>query len=91
METDAIEISAGLAVSVESSPTQIGKTHEGFYADYALKIASQTDISIISVGGYRSIQMIEDTLNKRNVIAISMPLLSFEKEVYRGRNKCTLK
>lgn len=69
---DAIEISAGLAVSTESSPTQIGKSKEGFYAEYAMKIASQVDIPIISVGGYRSIEMIEKALNQGKLKAISM-------------------
>ncbi len=70
---DAIEVSSGISVSAASSPTQMGqKKGEGFFAAGALDLADKVAIPVISVGGYRSIEAIEETLNRGNVAAISL-------------------
>lgn len=70
---DAIEISSGIGVSTESAPTQPSqKKIEGFFADGALSIADKITIPVISVGGYRSLAVIEEKLNQGNISAISL-------------------
>jgi len=70
---DAIEISSGIGVSTESTPTQPSqKKIEGFFADGALDVAAKVSIPVISVGGYRSIKTIEEKLNQGNIVAVSL-------------------
>lgn len=70
---DAIEISSGIGVSAESAPTQPNqKMVEGFFADGAFNIARKVTIPIISVGGYRSLAIIEKKLNQGDISAISL-------------------
>ena len=70
---DAIEISSGIGVNTESAPTQPNqKKIEGFFADGALNIASKVTTPVISVGGYRSLDVIEKKLNQGNISAISL-------------------
>lgn len=70
---DAIEISSGIGVSTESAPTQPSqKKIEGFFADGALDISHKVTTPVISVGGYRSLAVIEEKLNQGNISAISL-------------------
>lgn len=70
---DAIEISTGLSVSMESAPFQRPKTPTaGTFTQGALKIADSVSIPVISIGGYRTIEGIENVLNEGNLTAISM-------------------
>lgn len=70
---DAIEISSGLAIDQTSvpfqKPTDNGK---GTFTDTAAMIASQVSVPIISVGGYRSIEVIQSALNSSDITTISM-------------------
>lgn len=70
---DAIEISTGLAESMDSLPFQRPKSPTaGTFTQGALKIAAGVSIPVISVGGYRTIEGIEAVLNEGSLAAISM-------------------
>lgn len=70
---DAIEISSGLAVDRASVPFQKPVNNEkGTFTDTAAKIADQIAVPVISVGGYRTIEGIENVLNSSDITAISM-------------------
>lgn len=71
---NGIEVSGGIGVSSESAPTRIisNKNEKGTFSDYALSIADSVKATVISVGGYRTPDMIEQCLNKGKVEAISL-------------------
>lgn len=70
---DAVEISGGLSINLDSAPTQpLHKERQGFFADAACSIADQVSMPVISVGGYRSMAAIENVLNRGNVVAVSL-------------------
>ncbi|MDO4650112.1 MAG: NADH:flavin oxidoreductase [Eubacteriales bacterium] len=71
-EIDAIELTSGISVNPESAPTQPGRKEEGFFTEGALDIAGQITTAVISVGGYRSLDKIKETLNAGNIEAISI-------------------
>ena len=77
---NGIEVSCGLAISAESSSSQKieNENDEGIFGDNALMFAEKLKVPIISVGGYRTPELIEMWLNKGNIQAISMcrPLVS---------------
>lgn len=77
---NGIEVSSGLGLSRESAPAPKIKSaeEEGIFAQNALSIASQLSIPVISVGAYRTPQIIESWLNKGNIQAVSLcrPLIS---------------
>jgi len=71
---NAIEVSGGISVSRESASTRIvpNQNEKGTFSDYALTVANRVNASVISVGGYRAPDMIEQWLNKGKVEAISL-------------------
>lgn len=70
---DAIEISSGLAIDQTSVPFQKPNNNgNGVFTEVAAMIAEQVTVPIISVGGYRTIEGIENVLNSSNITAISM-------------------
>lgn len=70
---DAIEVSGGIGVSAESAPTRIGPNKEtGTFSDYGLLVADNVNATVISVGGYRAPDMIEQFLNRGKVEAVSL-------------------
>ena len=74
---DAVEVSSGIAIDKNSVPFQpakpvLNEEQEGFFAKGALRLSSAINISVISVGGYRTPAVIERYLNKGNIEAISM-------------------
>ena len=71
---NGIEISGGIAVSSESAPTRIisKENEKGTFSDYALSVAENVSTTVISVGGYRTQEMIEQWLNKGKIEAISL-------------------
>ncbi|MFV0361927.1 MAG: hypothetical protein ACK5LL_02425, partial [Suipraeoptans sp.] len=71
---NGIEVSGGIGVSAESAPTRIlsDKNEQGAFSEYALTIADSVNATVISVGGYRTANMIEQWLNKGNVNAFSL-------------------
>lgn len=68
---DAIEISGGVGMNAASSPSKPAAA-QGYFADSALRIAAQVDAAIISVGGYRTANFVEEMLNKGRIEAVSM-------------------
>lgn len=71
---NGIEVSGGIGVSVESAPTRIAskQNEKGTFSEYALSIADSVNATVISVGGYRTPDMIEQWLNKGKVEAVSL-------------------
>lgn len=71
---NAIEISSGIGLNRASGPakTIVTPEDEGSYVEGALKIAEQVQISILSVGGFRTPEIIEQKLNQGNIAAISI-------------------
>ena len=71
---DGIEVSGGIALSAESSPTRVfsGKNDAGTFSDYALAIADKVKASVISVAGYRNPDVIAQWLNQGKIEAVSL-------------------
>ncbi|MDR1320975.1 MAG: NADH:flavin oxidoreductase [Gracilibacteraceae bacterium] len=71
---DALELSAGLGVDRGNSPSRSVETEgEGYFAAVSQKAAdSVPEVSIVRVGGYRSIGAIEDVLSKSGADAVSL-------------------
>ena len=71
---DAIELSGGAAGGKKR--TIQNKIHsyesEGYFSFYAVELGKIASIPIISVGGYRSLEKIEDVLQNKNIEAISL-------------------
>lgn len=74
LEINGIELSGGLGLSKKDSPVQmsINKNEKGTFADVALILAENVKATVISVGGYRRPDIIEEWLNKGKVEAISL-------------------
>lgn len=87
---DAIELSAGIGLNSQTSPAQrmTPNTPEGFFAEAAIRLADQIETPIISTGGYRTQESIENYLNKGNIAAIglSRPLISEPNLVKRWKD-----
>lgn len=71
---NGIEVSGGIGVSSESAPTRMTSNNDekGTFSDDALSIANNVAATVISVGGYRTPDMIEQWLNKGKMEAISL-------------------
>jgi 2,4-dienoyl-CoA reductase-like NADH-dependent reductase (Old Yellow Enzyme family) len=74
MGVDAIEVSGGIAVSKESSPAKSvqNEQQEGYFFKEALAIANKIEADVISVGGYRTPEILEQKLNAGNIKGISL-------------------
>jgi len=73
LRIDAIEVSSGLNVSRDSSasPRMVDGKLQSF-AEAGKNIASLVDAAVISVGGHRNSDIIEQFLNESRVAAVSM-------------------
>lgn len=69
---DAIEVSSGIGIDKASGSIQGGRRDEAFNAPYALKLADELHCAIISVGGYRSPEAVNDVLNRGKLAAVSL-------------------
>lgn len=71
---DAIEVSGGISLSLESAPIRAvsHKGQEGYFSREALAIAESVDTDIVSVGGYRSPELLEQKLNAGSIQGLSM-------------------
>lgn len=87
---DAIEVSGGLGISKQSTPSFVIKEEkdEGSFGDAALALAKALEIPVISVGGYRTPALLEEWLNKGGISAIAMsrPLISEPGLVQRWKH-----
>lgn len=74
MGINAIEVSGGAALSKSSTPVK--KIHsqeeEGYFLQEAAAISLQVPTDVISVGGYRTFEIVEHALNQGNIQAISL-------------------
>jgi 2,4-dienoyl-CoA reductase-like NADH-dependent reductase (Old Yellow Enzyme family) len=75
----AIEVSAGIReAELKSSKTGIAdEDSEGYLLDLAVRVKSEVDIPVISVGGFRTKSVMEAALKagKCDMIALSRPLI----------------
>ena len=74
MGLDAAEISGGIAMSKRSAPARrVSKQEdEAHFLPEALKIAENVSADVISVGGHRSPERMEEAINEGEVKAISL-------------------
>lgn len=71
---DAVETSGGLGMSAKTSPAQrvTGTAQEGYFAKAALRLAEKTRLPVITVGGYRTPEIMEQVLNRGRIEAVSL-------------------
>lgn len=71
---DGIEISGGIGISPESAAARkmSSSDKEGVFAQNAMQVAEKVNASVISVGCYRTPDIIEESLNKSKIQAISL-------------------
>lgn len=71
---DAIEVSGGISITPRSMSAQPvrSKLEEGHFYQEAKRIAETSTVDIISVGGYRTLELLEEKLNQSNIKAISL-------------------
>lgn len=72
-EIDSIEVS-GNGTSVRGIKAGI---NEGYFADFAVKLADEVKIPVICVGGWRSLEVMERILNHTRIelLSLSRPLI----------------
>jgi len=85
----AIELSAGLGFGRTTSPSKLiaSESEEGSFAPEALVMAEQASIPVISVGGFRTPDVMDEWLNKGRLEAIALcrPLICEPDLVKRWR------
>lgn len=71
---NGIELSAGVGISIESAPARrmSSSEGEGVFAQNAMQIAENVKASVISVGSHRTLEKMEEWLNKGEIQAISL-------------------
>ncbi|MBQ6131383.1 MAG: NADH:flavin oxidoreductase [Selenomonadaceae bacterium] len=83
------------SIEVSGNGTSVGGikagVNEGYFADFAAKLADEVKIPVICVGGWRSQQVMEEFLNKTRVelISLSRPLIrepDFPKKLFADKN-----
>ncbi|MBR6889303.1 MAG: NADH:flavin oxidoreductase [Selenomonadaceae bacterium] len=83
------------SIEVSGNGTSVGGikagVNEGYFADFAAKLADEVKIPIICVGGWRCRQVMEEFLNKTHVelISLSRPLIrepDLPKKLFADKN-----
>lgn len=71
---NAVELSGGLGLGAKTSPAQRVRetSQEGYFATAALRLAGQLSIPVITVGGYRTPEVMERILNEGRTEAVSL-------------------
>jgi 2,4-dienoyl-CoA reductase-like NADH-dependent reductase (Old Yellow Enzyme family) len=77
---DAIEISGGLPISPKTRPSQLGinkEEKEAYFQEEARALRKETDVTLILVGGNRSLHVAERLVNEgvADYISMSRPLI----------------
>ena len=100
-EIESLEIckmleAAGIdSIEVSGNGTSVGGikagVDEGYFGDFAAKLADEVNVPIICVGGWRSRQVMEKFLNQTNVelLSLSRPLVrepDFPKKLLADKN-----
>ena len=100
-EIESLEIckmleAAGIdSIEVSGNGTSVGGikagVDEGYFGDFAAKLADEVNVPIICVGGWRSRQVMEKFLNQTNVelLSLSRPLVrepDFPKKLFADKN-----
>jgi len=71
---NAIEITGGLSIS-KHSPSRVrikSKDEEAYHREFASEIAKTVDSPVIVVGGFRSLDVIEEVINDTEIAAVSL-------------------
>ena len=83
------------SIEVSGNGTSVGGiragVNEGYFGDFAAKLADEVEIPVICVGGWRSQQEMEKFLNQTHVelISLSRPLVrepDFPKKLFADKN-----
>lgn len=71
---DAVELSGGLGLSSKTNPAQRmpPASEEGYFSRAALNLAEKISAPVITVGGYRTPEVMEQVLNKGKIAAVSL-------------------
>ena len=100
-EDESLEICKMLAaagidsIEVSGNGTSVGGikagVNEGYFADFAARLADKVDVPIICVGGWRSRQIMENFLNQTQIelLSLSRPLVrepDFPKKLFSGES-----
>jgi 2,4-dienoyl-CoA reductase-like NADH-dependent reductase (Old Yellow Enzyme family) len=77
---DAIEVSGGLSISPKTLPSQLGinkEEKEAYFQEEARALRKETDVTLILVGGNRSLHVAERLVNEgvADYISMSRPLI----------------
>jgi 2,4-dienoyl-CoA reductase-like NADH-dependent reductase (Old Yellow Enzyme family) len=77
---DAIEVSGGLPINPKTMPSQLGinkKEKEAYFQEEARALRKETDVTLILVGGNRSLHVAERLVNEgvADYISMSRPLI----------------
>jgi 2,4-dienoyl-CoA reductase-like NADH-dependent reductase (Old Yellow Enzyme family) len=90
MAIDAIEVSGGINVAKGSASVKNlqNEQWEGYFFKEALAIANQVETDVISVGGHRTPELLEQKLNAGNIKGISLcrPFIAEPALVNRWRS-----
>ena len=83
------------SIEVSGNGTSVGGiragVNEGYFADFAARLASEVKVPVICVGGWRSRQVMEKFLNATNIelLSLSRPLIrepDFPKKLFADKN-----
>ena len=73
----AIEVSGGVPAAGRKSPSRVLRepTDEGYFLENAKAVKAAVDCPVISVGGFRSLSVIEAALEDVDAVAIARPFI----------------
>ena len=85
---DAVEVSGGVPAAGKQSPSRVLRepSEEGYFLENARAIQAVVDCPVISVGGYRSLSVIEAALEHVDAVAICRPFIRQPDLVNRFRD-----
>ena len=74
---DAIEVSGGVPAAGKQSPSRVLRepSEEGYFLEHAKAVKSVVSCPVISVGGYRSLSVVEAALEHVDAVAICRPFI----------------
>lgn len=92
---DAIEVSGGVSVGIHGPARKkiFTQEKEAYHKDNAVEIAKMVSVPVIVVGGFRSVEIAEQTLQENNIEAVSLsrPLIREPHLVKRWMTEDTSK
>ena len=85
---DAIEVSGGVPAAGKLSPSRVLRdpTDEAYFLEHAKAVKAAVDCPVISVGGYRSLSVVEAALEYVDAVAIARPFIRQPDLAHRFRD-----